>query len=246
MNILAVTDTESPALENIVSRSPEKLKNVSMIISCGDLDSSYLEFLVDGLNREFFFVCGNHSAKPSGEPDPDSPVERMLEHMRKFHKKDSCYVAGQYDLHGRLVVLGQYILVGFGGSGWYSGRGNEYSEAEMSRVVRKTARKIKMLKFRDKIMGRRQKEIIVVSHAPIFQIHDRPDPCHRGFKCFLDFLNKLTPLLWLHGHIHLRDINKNEISVIGGTTIVNVFGHKFITVNTNKIDVSSRADILDK
>lgn len=244
VKILAVSDTESPGLESIITRSPEKLKSLDVILSCGDLSDEYIEFLVDGLNRDLLFVYGNHGADCVDDCIVENPIERMWGSVKVFQENILRTTAGQNDLHGRVAVFGEYLVVGFGGSMWYSGRGNEYAEKDMARVVRQVERKIRLYRLQEKILQQRPREIIVISHAPVFGIHDGPDRCHTGFKCFGDFIKRKSPILWMHGHIHLRDPNQNQISVTGKTTIVNTFGHKFIKIDKDKIQISSRYDII--
>jgi Icc-related predicted phosphoesterase len=46
---------------------------------------------------------------------------------------------------------------------------------------------------------------IVLTHAPPEGIHDRPDPCHRGFAPFLWLMRVFRPRFLVHGHVHLYD-----------------------------------------
>ncbi|MBN1622261.1 MAG: metallophosphoesterase [Endomicrobiales bacterium] len=228
MKILAVSDVSSQSLENYVAHSSKKLKKLDIIVSCGDLDKQYLEYLADGIGRDLFFIHGNH-------------VQRAKEEDGKILR----YIAGSEDLHGRAQVYNDYIIVGFGGSKWYGGKGYEYKEKEMVKVVKKVIRKVKWIRFKDKIIRRKKKEIIAISHAPMYKIHDQPDVCHTGFKCFHDFVKAVSPVLWLHGHVHIPDTHKNQVTVLHNTTILNVFGYKFVNVGRDSIDISYKNDILD-
>lgn len=230
MRILAVSDVQSLSLETLVENHPERFKNISLIISCGDLDKGYLEFLVDGINREFFFVSGNHNP------------EKITDYSENFKSKKN-YIAGHSDMHGRVAVFRNYIIAGFAGSMLYNGKKNQYKEEEMAKIVNNTIRKIQWYRLRDKILGRPIKQVIVISHAPIFSIHDQPDVCHSGFKCFKAFIEKISPLLWLHGHIHLTDMRQNQISITGNTTVVNTFGCKVLEITHNNINVISHCSM---
>ena len=120
---------------------------------------------------------------------------------------------------------------------WYNGEYNQYTEERMSKVVKAVIRQIGWLQLRDKLLRRQRREVIVLSHAPIAGIHDQPDKTHRGFKCFKSFIDKVSPLLWLHGHIHLQNQYTNQVSKTGETTVVNVFGCKMLDINRKKIEV---------
>ncbi|MDO5133509.1 MAG: metallophosphoesterase family protein [Eubacteriales bacterium] len=66
MKILAIADTESKALWDYYQ--PEMLADVDLIISCGDLDPAYLEFLVTMAHCPLLYVHGNHDGRYSETP----------------------------------------------------------------------------------------------------------------------------------------------------------------------------------
>ena len=58
MKILAIADVEEKSLWDFYDR--EKTKGVDLIISCGDLNRHYLDFLVTMTNCPLLYVHGNH------------------------------------------------------------------------------------------------------------------------------------------------------------------------------------------
>ncbi|WP_130837900.1 metallophosphoesterase family protein [Lachnoclostridium sp. Marseille-P6806] len=66
MKILAIADEESKPLWDYYN--PERVKDVDLIISCGDLDPAYLEFLVTMTNCPLLYVHGNHDTKYDYKP----------------------------------------------------------------------------------------------------------------------------------------------------------------------------------
>ena len=60
MKILAIADKESPALWDFFR--PERLKDIDVILSCGDLDPQYLSFLATFFSGPVLYVHGNHDA----------------------------------------------------------------------------------------------------------------------------------------------------------------------------------------
>ena len=58
MKILVVADEESPYLWDFYK--PDRLKDVDLILGCGDLNQQYLEFLVTMANVPLLYVPGNH------------------------------------------------------------------------------------------------------------------------------------------------------------------------------------------
>ncbi|NBH14214.1 metallophosphoesterase [Lachnospiraceae bacterium] len=66
MKILAVSDEESKYLWEYFDK--EKLKDIDLIISCGDLDPGYLSFLATLSSAPVLYVHGNHDAKYDSAP----------------------------------------------------------------------------------------------------------------------------------------------------------------------------------
>jgi len=58
MKILVLSDQESQSLYQ--HYSPEKLANIDLVISCGDLKPAYLEFFSTMTNTTVIYVLGNH------------------------------------------------------------------------------------------------------------------------------------------------------------------------------------------
>ena len=58
MKILAISDHESKLLWDYFK--PEYLKDIDLILACGDLDPRYLEFLVTLGHCPLLYVHGNH------------------------------------------------------------------------------------------------------------------------------------------------------------------------------------------
>ena len=66
MKILCVSDEESPALwDHYV---PGRLKEYDLILSAGDLNASYLSFLVTMARCPVFYVHGNHDTSYDHRP----------------------------------------------------------------------------------------------------------------------------------------------------------------------------------
>ena len=66
MKILFISDEECPALWDFYV--PGRLDGIDLIISCGDLRSSYLQFLVTMARCPLLFVAGNHDTHYDREP----------------------------------------------------------------------------------------------------------------------------------------------------------------------------------
>ena len=77
---------------------------------------------------------------------------------------------------------------------------------------------------------------IFLTHATPRHVHDKEDPCHKGFKCFNKFIKRFKPLYMVHGHIHLYDLNEPRISIYDKTIVVNAYGHYVIELPITSIE----------
>jgi Icc-related predicted phosphoesterase len=233
INILAVSDIESSTLQALLPKMSAIRGKIDLLISCGDLRHDYLSFIADALNIELLYVFGNHDLyqkKSAAQYKVDSYGIPVFFPKKGFPGTN---------LNGKLIQCGKCIITGFEGSRWYNGQGIQYHEKEMLSSVRKTIKKIRLRKIIGKIARQKKMPFFVVSHAPVQGIHDLDDQCHRGFSCFKKFIDKIQPVLWLHGHIHQPSLIKNQISVYKQTTVINVCEYRFISVSeTGKIRVS--------
>ncbi len=111
VHILAVSDEVDETL--LADPRPERLADVRLILSCGDLPADYLEALADRFAVPLLYVRGNHDLRYRDAPPPGDDVD--------------C----------RLVTVAGVRILGFEGSLWYNGQGVQYTEREMWwRVVR--------------------------------------------------------------------------------------------------------------
>ena len=111
-------------------------------------------------------------------------------------------------------------MLGLPGSMVYNGGPNQFTETAMALRI---AALVPRLILNRLLFGRSVD--IILTHAPPRGIHDRDDPCHRGFKSFLWLMRKFRPRWLVHGHIHLYDLADVRVSEYGETTVINAFGH---------------------
>ena len=112
MKILAVSDEECAALwDHYV---PGRLKEYDLIISCGDLKSDYLSFLVTMGRAPLLYVHGNHDTHYANRPPEGCDCI------------DDC-----------LVVYNGVRILGLGGCRRYHPGEHQYTEKEMRRRIRK-------------------------------------------------------------------------------------------------------------
>ncbi len=110
MRILAIADVESEYLWDYFER--DKLKEIDLIISCGDLDPQYLSFLVTVSTVPVLYVHGNHDGRYR-----ETPPEGCI-----------CIEDQIYEYQGIRIL-------GLGGSMRYNQGTYQYTESQMERRI---------------------------------------------------------------------------------------------------------------
>jgi Icc-related predicted phosphoesterase len=121
VKILAISDIEEKILWDRFDF--EKWKGIDLVISCGDLKSQYLQFIVTMLRVPVFYVRGNHDVAYSEDPP-----------------------GGCDDVDCRVLTYKGVRFMGFEGSMWYNGQPHQYTEFQM----RKKLWKLKFALWRSK------------------------------------------------------------------------------------------------
>lgn len=206
LRILAVSDEVDQRIYSTTLR--ERMPDVQLVIGCGDVPASYLEFLTDSLHKPVFYVLGNHAEEVtrSGEQG----VTRLPE--------------GCVNLGGKVVRDSSrgLIMAGLPGSPRYSEREPiQYTEGQMAWMMIRMAPRLLWNRMRH---GRALD--ILVTHAPPRGINDRDDVAHRGFVSMRHFLKWFHPPYHLHGHIHLYDRSQSPVTHYRLTEIINVFPYQ--------------------
>lgn len=119
MNILIVADEESPALWDYYA--PGMLKAYDLILSCGDLNAKYLEFLVTMARCPLLYVHGNHDGDYAQQPP------------------EGCDC-----IDDKLIVYQGLRILGLGGSRKYSSGSHQYTQRQMEKRIRKLKRAIRL------------------------------------------------------------------------------------------------------
>ncbi len=127
MKILAVADTEEKALWDFYDK--ERTEGVDLIISCGDLNHNYLDFLVTMVNCPLLYVRGNHD-----------------------HHYDQKPPLGCTSIDGQVYNFNGLRILGLGGCMRYKPGGDMYTEEEMKKRIRKVRRKIRRMKGIDLVV----------------------------------------------------------------------------------------------
>lgn len=206
MKILAISDIVVDRLYS--THVAERIRDVELILGCGDLPYEYLEFLVTSLNIPLLYVPGNH--------DPAYDEKKKAGHAEgcEFMDREVSSVKG-------------LNIAGIGGSIRYKpGFPNQYSQSQMySRLSSVIPKLLYHLPLHGNVLD------IMIAHSPPRGIHDDDDQAHVGFSAFKDFIKTFKPRYFLHGHTMVYKNNiVSPVTQVGTTTIINVYPYRIIEI----------------
>jgi len=204
MKILAVSDQVVDRIYTLVPQG--HFAGVEMILGCGDLPYTYLEYLVSMLNVPMFYVPGNHD--PAYNP-------RFV----------SARAEGGTNLDLRHSRCKGLLLAGFGGSIRYRPDGvNQYSQSEAFQ----RASWLMLGLWWNRLRCGRALDVLI-THSPAYGIHDDDSQAHRGLKAINWLLRRAQPRYHFHGHTHFTRGNlEPAVTRVGYTTSMNIYPYKVI------------------
>lgn len=223
MKILCISDQIDPLIYS--STIKERFADIDLVLSAGDLPLDYLEFIVTTLNKPVLFVFGNHNLKelPFYKPSFEDRLR-----IRSFQEERDALSSGAVHVGSKVYKEGNLIIMGLGGSLRYNNGPNQFTNGQMNYEI---WRLIPRLLFNKLRYGRFLD--ILLTHAPPLGIHDKEDPCHRGFKAFLWFMRVFKPRYLIHGHIHLYDLQDVRTTTYLQTQVINAYSHYLIDTGAN-------------
>lgn len=214
MKILCVADQRSPIVYS--SGIKERFKNIDIVLGAGDLPMDYYGYIVSSLNKKLFFVFGNHNLKHYNRFTQTNTSFTFEPDMIFQHNFGSIFVSGKVLREKKSGLL----IAGMGGSINYNNGGNQYTDSQMYfKLFKLIPRLLWNRIFHGRFLD------IFLTHSPPRGYNDREDPCHKGFKSFLWFIDKFKPTYMIHGHIHLYDRNEPREIRYKKTRIINVFDY---------------------
>ncbi|MBN2444895.1 MAG: metallophosphoesterase [Spirochaetales bacterium] len=219
MKILCIADHIDPTIysDNIRTR----FKDIDIILSAGDLRFNYYDYIMSNLNKPLYFVFGNHNLNGLKyyKKDFKEEVYDLVNKRVRFGKGGGTYI------DRKIIKCKNLLIGGLGGSMWYNGGKNQFTEFGM---FLKIVKMLPALIFNRIVHGRFID--ILLTHSPPFGIHDQKDRCHRGFKVFLYFLRLFKPRFMLHGHIHLYSPCDKRLDRFHSTDVINVYNHYIVEI----------------
>ena len=216
VRILAISDEVTTTLHN--ADFTESLGTPDLLLGCGDLPYSYMEFVVTHAEiRHAYYVHGNHDR-----------AQRVAEDVVLTQP------GGWRDIHRRVVYNREHdvLIAGLEGSIRYRpGSSYQYTENEMfwhalSLVPRLLINRVIHGRYLD----------ILIAHAPAEGIHDEPDGAHRGFAVFKTLMRRFLPRLFLHGHNHRVGLDQWRTR-FGNTEVINVHPFCVCTLEQDRVTV---------
>jgi Icc-related predicted phosphoesterase len=189
-----------PPLENAANLR-RRYSDIDLVVSCGDLPVSYLEYIVTILGVPMVYVRGNHD-----EGYEESPP-------------------GGINLHQNIFTYQGVSFVGLEGSIKYNKGTIQYTQGQMRGMVRGLWWKMLWHK-----MQTGNYPDILVTHSPAWGIHDAEDLPHQGFKGLLTFMKRYQPRYMFHGHVHTWDRRKTVVSDYHQTKIMNINPYTIVEV----------------
>ena len=231
MKILCLSDYVDPLIYNQNIR--EVFGDVDLVLCAGDLPLDYVDFVVTMLNKPTYFIFGNHNLKDFAYYHKAARYSTQA--IQSNYKQVTFGHGGIYagfkvfedtsfeitdPATGKKTPL---LIAGVSGSVEYNKGLNQYTEGQMKRKLRQMIPSL----IKNKIKYGRYLDILL-THASPRHIHDKEDPCHKGFECFNWFIKKFKPVYLIHGHIHLYDMREERVTVSENTTVVNAYAHWII------------------
>jgi hypothetical protein len=222
MKILCIADHIDPLVYSAGIKA--RFKDVGMVLSAGDLPLNYYDFIMSTLNKPLLFVFGNHNLK---DLEHFRGVADSLGRLSPVRREAEAPASGAVHVNGRVRRQNGVLVAGLGGSRWYNGGENQYTDLQVWLRLALLAPRLLWNRLR---FGRFLD--VLLTHAPPRGVHDGEDPCHRGFRALLWFMRVFRPRYLVHGHIHLYSGQEVRVSRYLQTTVVNAYDHALIEVPT--------------
>lgn len=137
------------------------------------------------------------------------PIQFLAVHGN--HDDPQAFPKPIQDLHLQVTEFSGVTFAGFAGSWKYKEAGNHlYSQEQASRLL-----------------DHFPPVDVFIAHNSPWGVHERDGDVHQGFQAFLDYIERVQPRYFFHGHQHV-----NETTRIGDTEVIGVYGELVIEIRT--------------
>lgn len=107
------------------------------------------------------------------------------------------------DIHLQVAEIKGVLFGGFGGSWKYKDQGAYlFDQGEVSRLL-----------------ANFPTVDVFIAHNSPWGVHEMDKDVHQGFEAFREYIERVQPRYFFHGHQHL-----NQVTMIGNTEVVGVYG----------------------
>jgi Icc-related predicted phosphoesterase len=230
VRVLAVSDMEERTLSEHFNKSRWKNEKIELIVSCGDLKPSYLDYLVSVFDVPCFYVRGNHDTT--------------------YNERN---VGACLNLDRHVESFRGVKFFGLEGSRWYNGGPAQYTEREMwwrvfwarLTLMQSGGADVYVAHNPPRICPLPEKQCLCINPPagrepnkvgatcyvdPERMCWDMADVPHRGFDVFHHLIMKQQPRFFLHGHTHLGYGARPREFQLGRTRVIDVYGHVILDV----------------
>lgn len=198
LRILAVSDVESKYIWEYFDPAP--FRDVDVIISCGDLKSEYLSYLVTMIPAPLFYVHGNHDGQYKRRP----PL-------------------GCEDIDGRLVEFAGMRIIGLGGCCCpLPAREHEYTDEQMWKRYRRLRPAIRRAGGVDILVS----HAAAIGLGDGEDIYHRGFEALR----YIDETHEPKLHLFGHRHLTGNPIARDAMFRFKETTMINATGYRIIDI----------------
>lgn len=139
------------------------------------------------------------------------PVQFLA--VRGNHDDQQPFPKPIQDLHLQVTEFRGVTLAGFAGCWKYKEKGAHlYSQDQASRLLNQFP-----------------PVDVFLAHTSPWGVHERDQGVHQGFQVFLEYIERVQPIYFFHGHQHV-----NQITLIGETQVIGVYGEKLVEIPSNR------------
>jgi len=123
--------------------------------------------------------------------------------VRGNHDQSEPFPQAIIDLHLQVTEINGLLFAGFNGCWKYKEQGSYlYTQEQASRLL-----------------NNYPSVDVFIAHNSPWGVHEMDKDVHQGFEAFINYIERVQPRYFFHGHQHV-----NQVTRIGNTEVVGVYG----------------------